>query len=120
MPVYIKSYIYVVKQEEMRIKDVLKEKGMTYQILADAMEVSLQSVKRMLNAESITTATAERIAKAVGVPVWELFVKREEVIGEDLIALVSHKGNYYKAETISELENIVESIKSDNGLVESL
>jgi len=63
----------------MRIKDVLKERGMTQQELADMIGVSYQSIKQTLNAPSVTTATLEKIATALNVPMWQLFASSEEV-----------------------------------------
>lgn len=63
----------------MRIKDVLKEKGITQQELADMIGVSYQSIKQTLNAPSVTTATLEKIATALDVPMWQLFASPEEV-----------------------------------------
>lgn len=67
----------------MRIKEVLKEKGITQQDLADMIGVSYQSVKQTLNAASVTTATLEKIATALNVPMWQLFASPEEVKGND-------------------------------------
>ena len=63
----------------MRIKEVLKEKGFTQQMLADEMNVSLSAVKQMVSADSLTTSTLENIATALNVPMWQLFVSPEEV-----------------------------------------
>ena len=65
----------------MRIKDVLKEKGITQQMLADKMNVSLSAVKQMVSANSLTTTTLEKIATALGVPIWQLFVSPSDVTG---------------------------------------
>ena len=63
----------------MRIKELLKEKGLTQQELADMVGVSYQSIKQTLNASSITTSTLEKIATALNVPMWQLFASPEEV-----------------------------------------
>lgn len=63
----------------MRIKEVLKEKGITQQELADKVGVSYQSIKQTLNAPSVTTSTLEKIATALDVPLWQLFASSEEV-----------------------------------------
>ncbi len=63
----------------MRIKEVLKEKGCTQQMLADRMNVSLSAVKQMVSADSLTTSTLEKIATALNVPMWQLFASPEEV-----------------------------------------
>ena len=64
----------------MRIKDVLKEKGVTQPELAEKMGVSLSAVKQMVRADSLTTATLEKIAGAVGVPMWQLIVSPADVM----------------------------------------
>lgn len=63
----------------MRIKEILKEKRMTQQELADKMNVSLSAVKQMVSAESLTTTTLEKIATALDVPMWQLFASPSEV-----------------------------------------
>ena len=63
----------------MRIKEVLKENGYTQQMLADKMNVSLSAVKQMVSAGSLTTSTFEKIASALKVPIWQLFVSPKEV-----------------------------------------
>lgn len=63
-----------------RIKEVMKEKGFTQQMLADNLGISLQSVKITLSGKhSMTESTFERIAKALNVEVWELFVNPNEL-----------------------------------------
>lgn len=66
----------------MRIKELLKEKGCTQQILANRMNISLSAVKQMVPAESLTTSTLEKIATALDVPMWQLFASPEEVAKE--------------------------------------
>ena len=63
----------------MRIKELIKEKHYTQQELADKMNVSLSAVRQMVAAESLTTATLEKIATALNVPMWQLFASPEEV-----------------------------------------
>lgn len=67
------------KIDDMRIKEVMKEKGCTQQALAERMNVSLSAVKQMVNADSLTTATLEKIGKALGVPLWQFFASQEDV-----------------------------------------
>lgn len=98
----------------MRIKEVLKERNLSYQCLADAMGVSLQFVKQTLNAPSVTTSTLEKISSALDVPMWQLFASPDDVLGDGaLTALVHHRGKFYEASTISELEQIVQEIKGE-------
>lgn len=66
----------------MRIKELLKEKRLTQQELADKMNVSLSAVKQMVSAGSLTTATLEKIATALNVPMWQLFASPSEIAKE--------------------------------------
>lgn len=72
----------------MRIKEVLKEKHITQPELAERMGVSLSDVKQKLGADSLTTATLEKIAAAVGVPVWHFFISPD-----DLAKDLAHQDN---------------------------
>lgn len=64
----------------MRIKEILKKKGMTQQELADRMNVSLSAIRQMVGAQSLTTTTLEKIATALDVPMWQLFASPGEVV----------------------------------------
>ncbi|WP_373103541.1 helix-turn-helix domain-containing protein [Phocaeicola plebeius] len=66
----------------MRIKEVLKEKKYTQQMLAYKMNVSLSAIKQMVSADSLTTSTLEKIASALDVPMWQLFASPDEVAKE--------------------------------------
>lgn len=63
-----------------RIKEVMKEKGITQQMLADKLGVTLSTIKTNLSGKhSMTENAFERIAKALNVEVWELFVNPNEL-----------------------------------------
>lgn len=76
----------------MRIKELLKEKHYTQQELADKMNVSLSAVRQMVAAESLTTATLEKIATALNVPMWQLFASPEEVAQQTKSDICPHCG----------------------------
>lgn len=76
----------------MRIKELLKEKHYTQQKLADKMNVSLSAVRQMVAAESLTTATLEKIATALNVPMWQLFASPEEVAQQTKSDICPHCG----------------------------
>ncbi len=72
----------------MRIKEVLAEKRIKQQDLADKMGISLSAVKKMVGADSLTTTTLEKIAAAIDVPVWQFFISPDDLanqIGKDTI-----------------------------------
>lgn len=66
-----------------RVKTLLKEKKLTQQQLAEGIGVSLQAVKQMIHASSLTTTTIQKIADFLDVEIWELLVSREEIIGHN-------------------------------------
>ena len=93
-----------------RIKEVIKEQGFTITSLADKLGIARESLSRMIVSPSYPTL--EKISNALNVPIWQLFVSPVEVTGEgELTALIQHKGDFSKASTIEELEQIVAEIK---------
>lgn len=64
---------------ETRIKEVLKEKGMTAKDLANAIGISTQAISQAINGNP-TIGTLEKIANAMGVPVVELLCTTTGVI----------------------------------------
>jgi transcriptional regulator with XRE-family HTH domain len=66
----------------MRVKEVLKEKGLTQPELAEKLGVSVSAVKQMVGADSVTTATLEKIAAAIDVPVWQFFISPDDLANQ--------------------------------------
>lgn len=93
----------------LRIKEIMQEKGITQKKLAEDIGVAEISLSRSLRGNP-TLDTLERIAAALNVPITELF---NAGTNEELTALIQHKGDYYKATTIAELEGIVRKIKTN-------
>ena len=79
----------------MRIKEILKEKGMTLQELADKMGVSRQALSRQVGGK-LLVEKAEEIASMLDVPIWQLFVSPEEVQKENSAIVCPHCGNPIK------------------------
>ncbi len=97
----------------MRIKEILKEKGITLSQLADNMGVSRQALSRQV-AGKLLVEKAEEIASALNVPIWQLFVSPEEVAGGgEFVAFVKDGNETYQANNLSELEKIVQEIKEN-------
>ena len=55
-----------------RIKEIISNKGFTNVSLAEKMGISKQAVGQMLKADSLTTASLEKIAAALDVEPWQL------------------------------------------------
>ena len=62
---------------EFRIKELMKQKKITNKALADRMGVTAPAIRQMLTAESLTTYTLQKLARCLGVEIWELFAKKE-------------------------------------------
>ena len=98
----------------MRIKEILKEKGITLSQLADTMGVSRQALSRQV-AGKLLVEKAEEIVSALNAPMWQLSVSPEEVAGSgSFVAFIKDGSKTYHANNLSELEKIVQDIKEKN------
>lgn len=94
---------------KLRIKEVIKEQGFTVQSVADKIGKSKQSLHGIIEKGNPTINTLSDIANAINVPINKLY---EEITREGaLTALIQHKGDFYKANTIEELKKIVAEIE---------
>ena len=96
----------------------MESKGLTNTTLSTKMGVTKQAVGQMVKAESLTTATLDKIAEALGVPAWQLIASPEDVatdIGESkggFSSFIRYKGIHYTADTPEEFSKQVEEIKT--------
>ena len=75
---------------ELRIKELIKEKGTTIQNIADLIGANGVTLSNSINGNP-TLETLEKIANALGVPVAELFDKSsDEVVGAVRIGKDTH------------------------------
>lgn len=95
----------------MRIKEILKEKGITLSQLADTMGVSRQALSRQV-AGKLLVEKAEEIATALNVPMWQLFVSPNEVAGggEELTASIRYQGEFFNTTSKEELKQYVNDL----------
>lgn len=94
-----------------RIELLIKEKGYNMTSFAEKMNTTRQNLYAILKNPSYPTL--EKVAEALEVPMWQLFASQEEVNGKgNLTALIQHKGDFYKATTLEDLENIISTIKN--------
>ena len=63
-----------------RIKDILKEKNMSVNELADILGISRQALSKQIQGKMLVE-TAQKIAAALGVPIWQLFASPSYVAG---------------------------------------
>ena len=68
-------FAVVLKVKNMRVKEICKEKGLTLRQLANKMDTLPESLSRAISDKgNPTKSTMQEIAKALGVPLAELFI----------------------------------------------
>ena len=124
-------YIFVPKFSKMKsyIKDILSQKGMTQQELADLLGVSRPNVSATISRPSFTTL--ERIAAALEVEPWQLLAPPSVVDelkqaraqrsgvggvgGGGLVGVVRVGCEIYTADNVQQLRAIVERLERAEG-----
>lgn len=97
---------------ENRIKEILVQKGLTAKELSMQIDISVVSLSNILNGRQEASAnTLNKIAGALNVPFWQLFVSPGEVKGTDFMALVKDGADYYHANSLPELKEVVKKIE---------
>ena len=67
----------------MRIKQAIKESGISVGDLAQKLGVSRQTISRQINGANITVETVQKIADALGLPVGQLFDQKPQPTNAD-------------------------------------
>lgn len=94
-----------------RIKELIQEKGTTAAEIAKAIGLTPVSLYNIINGKHDPSAkTLQKIASALKVNLWELFVLSEKEKRE-INALVKFGPYFYEASTIEELEEVINTIK---------
>lgn len=100
-----------------RIKEVLKDQGITQTELASRLGLPKTSITQLLTIGNPNLKTLESVANALGVPVWELLVSREEMKDEfylDIVGVVKVNGVTHSIESTEDLEKIIGMIKKEH------
>lgn len=94
-----------------RIKELCEERGITQKELAEKLGITDISLNKTLRGEYPQLQTLEKIARQLDVEVWQLFTRSQS---SDFTALVKDGANYYHANSLIELEEVVKEIKKKN------
>ena len=95
--------------EELRVKEILKERGMKMYELAEKMQIAPESLTRALQRNPQYT-TLKTIADTLGVSVRDLF-RGESVSAADneLRGCIFHKGEMFTFNSRSEIEQFLKN-----------
>lgn len=91
---------------DYRVKELTKKAGMTLEELANSLGYTRQNLTKTL-ANNPTIGTLEKIAKALGVDVVELFAPKN-----DFIAFVRSEGKTHTITSKEELKEFADSINA--------
>lgn len=99
-------------KQDVRIKEICKEKGITLEDLAKRLGILRTSLSQALSRNSFSTDKLSEIATALNVPMWQLFASPEEVAGNgEFIAFIKDGREIYHADSWQELEKLVSNKK---------
>lgn len=103
----------------MRIKELIKSKGYNQEEFAKLIGVTRSTLLGQIERPSYTTM--EKIANALNVPIWQLFISEEDVVAKcskpsygdksDFFAFFKQGDKCYHASSIIEAEEIIRKIK---------
>ena len=97
---------------KLRVKEILKKQGVSQKELSDRLGITEVGLSKSLSEKGNPTKdTLEKIAEALNVEIWELFV--ESTGKSEFMALVKDKDNFYSTTTLQELEELVERLKAE-------
>lgn len=95
----------------------MNEKGLTNKDLEKRMGFSKQYISNLINGnQNASISRLNELAEALGVGIGDLFENRstgiEQPIVDDFVAMVRYKGEYYHADSIAELDSLIDDWKS--------
>lgn len=88
----------------MRIKELIRNKGLTIEEFAESIGMKQSSISRAINGNP-TLDTLQKIADGLQVDISELFTP-----AQDFTALISYNGNLYHFRTVEELKQFADTL----------
>jgi len=95
--------------EELRIKEILKFKGLTMLDLSNILMINRVTLSNSLNGNP-TLETLKKIASALEVNLSELFINCDK---RDILGYIEYKNEIHKIQSIQDLENTYLRLKSE-------
>ena len=93
---------------ELRVKEILSQRGLTQKELAQRMGVAEISLSRSLRGKPAMD-TLEKIAEALDVSIAELFAPIEKT---DILGIIRVKDVYHEVKSIEEIKKLVEDYET--------
>lgn len=94
----------------MEVKTIIKQRGFTMEAVAKKMGITRVTLAQNLS-RNPTVGTLQKIADVIGCKVGDFFADEINIDKDELTALIQHKGDFYKANTIEELKKVVAEIE---------
>ena len=104
----------------MRIRELIKSKGYNQEEFAKLIGVTRSTLLGQIERPSYTTM--EKIANALNVPIWQLFISEEDIVERcskptyddksDFIALIKQGCELYSASSIAEARVVLDKLES--------
>ena len=93
------------------LKNLLKERGLTFQDLADKLNTDRANLYTSLTKGNPTLQRLESVANVLGVPIWRLFTidTKPEIYGS-----ITYKGCMYSISSIADFYKLKDLIEQDN------
>ena len=96
---------------KLTIKELLAKKGKKAVWLANEIGITDVNTRNIINGViDPKMETLEKIASALNVPVWQLFVSPEEIEKNKITALIKYNGQLFEVHTIEELKQFAASL----------
>ena len=98
--------------ERFKIKEILKEKGMTMQQLAERLGIHRTNLSTSLSGNP-TLSRLEDIAIILDVKLTDLFREDEGVKEKKLMGFVEYDDKIYKINAVEDLEELLKKLKEE-------
>ena len=99
------------KNNDLRIREILKQQGKTMQQLADKMGINRVNLSTSLN-KNPTLERLREVAQHLNVDVKDLFVSEKSTQSE-LLGVIKYNENVYAIENVKQLEELTARILAD-------
>lgn len=96
--------------ERFRIKEILKDRGMTMQQLSEELGIHRTNLSTSLSGNP-TLSRLEEIAKILDVKLTDLFKEDEGVKEKKLMGFVEYDDKIYKINAVEDLEEVLNKVK---------